>query len=200
MGEFESTKAIQSVLPNCVPNPIAWGTYAEDQNVHFLLMEFVDMKPEPLGIEQFTRMLTDLHTKGVSPNGNYGFHVPTFQGALKQPNTWTASWETFFTKMYERAFDWEQSVRGEDEEMQVLCRGMIENVIPRLLRPLETGGNEITPRLLHGDIWYGNSAMNAVTGTPLMFDASSFYGHNECKIMFEWNLDRFSQTLGISPC
>ena len=35
--------------------------------------------------------------------------------------------------------------QGADEEMQQLCQGVLDKVIPRLLRPLETGGRQIQP-------------------------------------------------------
>ena len=39
-------------------------------------------------------------------------------------------------------------------------------VIPRLLRPLETGGRQIKPSLVHGDLYSGNVSVDAVTGGP----------------------------------
>ena len=131
-------------------------------------------------IETLSAKLAELHTKGVSPNGMYGFPVPTNQGALTQPNTWADSWEKFFTEMLQRCFDWEQEMHGRDEEMQELFGAIIDKVIPRLLRPLETGGREIQPRLVHGDLWDGNTSTDAATDKPVIFDASSMYAHNEC--------------------
>ena len=56
-----------------------------------------------------------------------------------------------------------------------------DKVVPRLLRPLETGGRSIRPSLIHGDLWHGNAETDAETGEPVIFDAASFYAHNECK-------------------
>lgn len=40
-GEFESLKAIHAVSPGFVPEPYAWGKYAqEDPETYFLLAEF----------------------------------------------------------------------------------------------------------------------------------------------------------------
>lgn len=58
-----------------------------------------------------------------------------------------------------------------------------EKVILRLLRPLETGGRSIRPTLIHGDLWHGNAETDAETGQPIIFDAASFYAHNECKTL-----------------
>ena len=67
--------------------------------------------------------------------------------------------------------------------MQQLSERLISKVIPRLLRPLETGGRQIQPRLVHGDLWDGNTSTDIATDMPVIFDAASFYAHNECKTM-----------------
>ena len=42
--EFESLKAIHAVSPGFVPEPYAWGKYAEeDPETYFLLVEFRDI-------------------------------------------------------------------------------------------------------------------------------------------------------------
>jgi fructosamine-3-kinase len=66
--------------------------------------------------------------------------------------------------------------------MQELFKNMVEKVIPRLLRPLETGGDDIKPRLVHGNLWDGNARSNIMTDKPIIYDASSMYAHNECTL------------------
>jgi protein-ribulosamine 3-kinase len=186
IGEFESLKAIHSLLPGFVPEAIAQGSYASNPDVHFLLMGFLDLTGDVPDVDSLPAKLAEMHLKGVSSNGKFGFHLPSglpyLQGDFEQPNTWTSSWETLFTTMYVRIFDWEQCMHGEDEEMRILFKSMVEKVIPRLLRPLETGGNQIRASLLHGDLWDGNTGTDAATEEPLIFDATSFYGHNECML------------------
>ncbi|KAF7503601.1 hypothetical protein GJ744_003584 [Endocarpon pusillum] len=111
------------------------------------------------------------------------------KGALQQPNTWTSSWENFFTDMIQRCFHWEEDMHGIHEEMQALFPAVTEKVIPRLLRPLETGGREIQPRIVHGDLWDGNTSTDAATYKPIIFDASSMYAHNEFELG-AWSLLR----------
>ena len=106
---------------------------------------------------------------------------------MLQASGWTSSWETYFTNMYCEVFKWEKEMHGEDEEMQVLFEKIVEKVIPRLLRPLETGDNTIQPRFVHGDLWDGNASTDAITKTPVIFDGTSFYGHSECTLN-EYNL------------
>ena len=75
----------------------------------------------------------------------------------------------------------EEKSQGPDEEMQQLCDKVLTKVVPRLLRPLETGGRSIQPRLVHGDIWDGNVSTSTETDSPVIFDATCIYGHNESK-------------------
>lgn len=43
-GEYESLKAMHAVSPGFVPEPYAWGKYAqEDSETYFLLAEFRDV-------------------------------------------------------------------------------------------------------------------------------------------------------------
>jgi fructosamine-3-kinase len=173
-------KAIHAVLPDFVPQPIAQGVYALDPDINFFLMKFVDMTNEVPEVESLPKKVAEMHRKCISPTGKFGFHVPTNEGALQQPNVWMDSWEKFFSDLLQRCFDWEQQIHGENGEMQYLFKQIIDKVIPRLIRPLETGGNKIQPRLVHGDLWDGKPSTDAATQKPLIFDASSMYAHNEC--------------------
>ncbi|KAL8642823.1 MAG: hypothetical protein Q9228_000519 [Teloschistes exilis] len=180
-GEYESMKALHSTSPDLTPESIAWGTFAQADHVHLFLCEFVDMIDDLPAIEPTMKMLAELHATSSSPNGRYGFHVPTLQGTFSQFTEWTDSWEEFFAKSIRLVFENEERSQGLDEEVQHLCNQMLSNVVPRLLRPLETGGRHIEPRLIHGDIWDGNTSTNIKTSLPVVFDATCIYAHNECK-------------------
>ena len=151
-GEFASITAIYQTTPDFVPVPIAVGIYVSDPDVHFLLCEFVDMTNKVTKIDTLPTKLAELHIKGVSSNGKYKFPIPTNQGALQQPNIWTVSWEKFFSDILQRYFDWEQEIHGHTKEMQNMFESILKKVIPRLLRPLETGAREIQPRIMHGNL------------------------------------------------
>ncbi|KAL9581455.1 MAG: hypothetical protein Q9212_003890 [Teloschistes hypoglaucus] len=178
-GEYESMKALHSTSPDLTPEPIAWGTFAQADHVHFFLCEFVDMTDDLPDVEPTMKMLAELHAKSSSPTGRYGFHVPTLQGTVPQFTEWTDSWEDFFAKSITMVFENEERSQGPDEEVQHLCNQILSKVVPRLLRPLETGGRRIEPRLIHGDIWDGNTSMNVETSLPVIYDATCIYAHNE---------------------
>lgn len=178
-GEFVSMSSLHKTQPRLVPTPYAWGTYAADSNIHFFLCEFVEMTDDLPDIQELSALLAEIHCKGINPEGKYGFPVPTLQGTIPQYTDWEDSWESFFSKSIAIVMANEEKSQGLDQEMQKLCQATLEKVVPRLLRPLETGNRSIYPRLVHGDIWGGNVSTNLKTNTPVIFDATSIYGHNE---------------------
>lgn len=188
-GEFASMTAINQATPGFCPVPIAMGSYASYPDVYYYLCSFVDMTNNIAELDTLPAKLAELHSRAVCPNGKYGFPVPTNQGALIMPNAWTSSWEKFFSDMMKRLFSWEKDMHGENEEMTTLSKALIEKVVPRLLRPLETEGRQIKPRLVHGDLWDGNTSTDRATDKPVIFDASSAYAHNEYELG-AWNLPR----------
>ena len=174
--------AIHTLLPDFTPKPIAWGTYETVPNTYFFLCQFRDMVDEMPDPHRFATRLAALHQNSKSPQGKFGFHVTTYTGNLPQINEWEASWEVYFTKSMRRALDLEIEAKGTDSEFDTLVPALFDKVIPRLLHPLESDGRCVKPSLVHGDLWYANSGIDVGTGVSLIFDACSFYAHNECKL------------------
>ncbi|KAI9682128.1 MAG: hypothetical protein M1817_000182 [Caeruleum heppii] len=181
-GEFESMRAIYTLLPDFVPEPIAWGTYDTIPDTHFFLCQYRDMQSKIPGPDELAARLAALHRKSKSPNGKFGFHITTYGGNLPQLNEWEDSWETFFTKSMKWALELEREAKGPTAELDVLTPVILDRVIPRLLGPLESRGRSVKPSLVHGDLWYANSGIDAETGQPLIFDACCFYAHNEYEL------------------
>lgn len=180
-GEFESMKAIYTLLPDFAPKPIAWGTYGTILDTHFFLCQYREMMEEMPDPHKFSARLAALHQNSKSPNGQFGFHTTTYSGNLPQMNEWEENWETYFTKSMRWALKVELEAKGPDPEFEVLVPVLFDKVIPRLLRPLESEGRSVKPSLVHGDLWYANSGIDANTGESLIFDACCFYAHSECK-------------------
>ncbi len=180
--EYTSMTILHELVPDLTTIPVAWGNYAANRNIHFFVSKFVDMTddvPEP---SSFMAAIADLHMKGLSPNGKYGFHIPTFQRSMPQYTEWSDSWEEFFSNSIKRVFEFEERTHGPDPEMQKLEEAILTKVVPRLLRPLETGGRMIQPRLIHGDIWDGNVSTRVEDDSPVIFDACCIYAHNEVEL------------------
>ena len=182
-GEYEGVTALHRTAPGLVPKPVGWGTYTEDKTTHFYLCEFVKMIDELPDMPIFCERLAQMHKDSIasSPKHGFGFHVVTYEGNMYQDVTRSKSWEKLYSKAMRAFVDQERQVHGDCEDLDKLLPLLFTNVIPRLLRPLQTEGRSIRPVLVHGDIWYGNLATNTTTGDPIMFDPSLFWAHNECK-------------------
>ena len=92
------------------------------------------------------------------------------------------TWEDSWCKLYGRHFGHVLEVANKDlnwPEFEAVGQLVLEKVVPRLLLPLQSGGRFLDPCLLHGHCWDGNTATDMKTGEPFVFDACSFYGHNE---------------------
>lgn len=181
-GEYESMKLINKLIPDFSPTPVAWGEL-QDSDGYFILFSFHHLCKDELSITLFTDAVAQLHTRSIdaNPTGKFGFHMATYNGTLEQDNTWTDTWEEFYVRGMRHMLKLEEEARGPSEELQQLSGPFFDTVIPRLLRPLETGGRSIKPVLLHGDLWLGNVSTQAESENPLLFDASAFWGLNECK-------------------
>lgn len=180
-GEYESTKEIYKVSPDLISQPIGWGTYESNDNVHFFLCKFADLHDELPDIVDFCKAVADLHMKSqeLSPNGKFGFQVTTCNGTHQQYNEWSSSWEEFFTNCLRKDFEVETSIHGRSEAISEMLPAILDKVCPRLLRPLETEGRVLRPALIHGDLWDGNVAVDTKTGLPHLFDPAALWAHNE---------------------
>lgn len=135
---------------------------------------------------KFTELVAKLHKQNPSPTGQFGFPLVTYGGRNPQFFPVTKSWEECFSTGMKMIFDQEEETQGPDEELAVLRKGFFELVIPRLLRPLETEGRTLTPRLVHGDLWDGNISVDIKTGKSVIFGATPLYAHNECEHILPW--------------
>ncbi|KAF7558713.1 hypothetical protein G7046_g5443 [Stylonectria norvegica] len=177
-GEFESTKAWHSLVPENIPKPIGIGECANRPGKHFLLLEFRDMSDDMPPASDFVAVVAKGH-QAESPTGKFGFHEKTFTGNVPYDTRWCDTWEEFFTRIMKDTMKLELEAQGRDPELEQLSEQILSKVIPRLLRPMETEGRKIKPVLVHGDLWHGNVGIDNETDEPVLYDCGSFYGHNE---------------------
>jgi len=109
----------------------------------------------------------------------FGFHVTPFYGPPPMIVDWTINWEHFWTREFRSGLTYAQKMRGRNPELVQVADEFIAKVVPRLLRPLQTGGRNIKPSLCHGDLWDGNIRTDVKTQLPVVFDPCAFYGHHE---------------------
>jgi protein-ribulosamine 3-kinase len=181
-GEYHSAANISSRVKGFCPKPVGKGDYFDDMNrhVYFYLQDFHDMDvyspPDPA---ELASMLAELHRNGASPNGMFGYDVVTGGGLLARTVTWEKSWATQFTYQLKDVIKIDNEANSPWPEYDAACQQIIDHVIPRLLGALQSDGREITPTLVHGDLWEGNLAIDLETGKIIAFDCGSTYSHNE---------------------
>lgn len=168
------------VMPEIVAKPYGYGTYEKMEDIHFFLCSFHELTGDIPKIDDFPALVAELHSRKTSSDGTFGFPYETFGGRNPQLFPVSTSWEETFTSGMQRIFDSEENTHGYDEDMAQLRKAIIEKVIPRLIRPLETGPDKIQPRLVHGDLWDGNCSVDMNTGKPVIFDATCLWAHSEC--------------------
>lgn len=185
-GEFESLRAIHAACPGLVPYPYGWGKFRDQElsspDTYFLLAEFLEVGTQPPDAENFTARIAELHKSSVSPTGKFGFHVTTCHAKLPQVTDWEESWAVLYKRQLGHMIKMDVDKNGDWPEFSRICNLVLDKVIPRLLEPLQSDGRSIKPCLVHGDLWDENTATNTDTGEPFIFDAGSFYAHNEYEI------------------
>ncbi|KAI0143681.1 Fructosamine kinase-domain-containing protein [Xylariaceae sp. FL1272] len=184
-GEYESSKLIYKKQPDFIPEPLGFGKYwdVSPPETCFYLSRFVDMdvvaKPDPL---EFTARLAEMHRLSQSPTGRFGFHVPTCDGDRPHVVDWEESWATFYKKLLLGVCKLDIVANGPWPEFERALDQITSKVIPRLLDPLQSDGRVLKPCLVHGDLWEGNMGINLKTGRSLLFDAGSYFAHNEMEL------------------
>ncbi|KAK8013150.1 hypothetical protein PG991_009421 [Apiospora marii] len=178
-AEYEGEKALYEVIPDNVAAPLTWGRLQDDPNKSFFLTRFRNLRDRSPPAAQFLAILKKLHLSSISPTGRFSFHVTTYFGPPPMINDWTDSWEEYYGRQFRADIAFVQKAYGKDPDLHDLTEEIIEKVVARLLRPLQTGGRNIKPSLCHGDLWDGNVQIDVDTQQPIMFDAVCFYGHNE---------------------
>lgn len=191
-GSFESEAIFNQYAPENIPKPVAFGHYKSDPDTWFFLAEFFDMVDEVPEPSHFIPLIVRIHkdSMGKSPEGKYGFHVPTHLANIPNDNRWQDTWEAFFTQLMRKMFELEELSHGKDDRLEFLKDSLYTKVIPRLLRPLESGGRSIQPCLVHSDVWPGNMMLDVETNKVILFDSCAFWGHNEADLG-TWRAPRY---------
>ena len=189
-GTFESEKIFHHYIPEHVPKPHVWGEYNSEPDKWFYLCDFHQMVDEMPVADRFVSMITKVHRTSMGEEDRYGFHVPTYLANIPNENSWQSSWETFFTQLMIRTFEIEEEAHDRDEKFEELKEGMLGKVIPRLLRPLETGGRSIRPCLVHSDLRPGNCMPDADNDEIILFNSCAYWGHNESDLG-SWRTPRY---------
>ncbi|KAK3774016.1 hypothetical protein RRG08_030098 [Elysia crispata] len=201
-GEYASLAALHASAAVAVPKPMK--VIKNPKGGAMLVMEYLEMqslsKHSALLGEQMARL--HLHNAqlgkaqasaeksvhkqkdGVEYVAKFGFPVTTCCGYLPQDNTWADSWVDFFARKIEQQLKF-----VEEKHSDRSARPIWSNLMPNLHKLFQ--GLEITPALMHGDLWGGNAA--ETQDGPVVFDPASFYGHSEYDLAISKMFGGFGQ-------
>ncbi|EFX02465.1 kinase [Grosmannia clavigera kw1407] len=182
-GEYSAMTELFKWAPELVPKPHSWGEYSlSSPEAYFFIIQYIENTGDMPDANQLCSKLAVLHFKSQSPNGQFGFDVTTCQGWVPQAVAWQRSWTAFFTQLLKHVTNMNADVNGYWEDLDVLEKRLVANVIPRLLDALERNGRTVKPCSIHSDLWEGNTATSLQDGKVFIFDSAAFYAHNEMEI------------------
>lgn len=180
--EVEAEGLRQMKETKTIDVPFVYGVL-EDDNIPMLWLDWVQgEKTEKTDIWLGER-LAALH---LSKAEGYGYPSSTYIGKLKQNNTVTDNWVTYYRdyRLMGQVTLGKSNGRisGNREKMLMHLLENIEQWIPKT--PL--------PSILHGDLWGGNWITGS-NGKPHLIDPSIFYGDHEMEIAFTELFGGFSR-------
>ena len=169
LREMSGLNSISKTNTISTPKVFNYGIY---KGLSFLLMEYVETKTPSNGdFELLGNKLALLHK--VTKN-EFGFVEDNFIGSLPQSNRKHNSWINFYLE--ERIIPQIQLALSNSllSRKDVPSKQRLNNVCKEFF-------NDISPSLLHGDLWSGNFLI-ASDGTPYLIDPAVYYGHHEVDI------------------
>lgn len=183
-GEAMSSLMIYDLMPDFIPKPVGFGAYQQEQAAYFYLSEFVDMDvttpPDPV---EWTKRLANMHKQSQPPAGQFGFPVKTCDGKIAHTTDWEESWAVFYRTLFLGVCKRDIEANGSWPELELATEQIANAVIPQLLDNLKmSDGQKIKPCIIHGDLWEGNMGISKETNKSLLFDAGSYFAHNEMEL------------------
>ncbi len=73
LGEYHAMKTLWDTMPEMVARPYGYGTYERMEDVHFFLCSFHELTDDIPEIDDFPALVAELHKRGVSNEGKFGF-------------------------------------------------------------------------------------------------------------------------------
>jgi fructosamine-3-kinase len=171
-GMFEAEALGLQELRRCkalrVPEPVCWGHQGD---FGYLVLEWLDLKPLVGKSETaLGHALAELHHV---TSALYGWSHDNTLGTTRQKNTPDGDWVQF----------WREQRLGFQLRLAQKRDARLSEPGERLLQALDKllAGHKPEASLLHGDLWSGNAAQDAV-GKPAIFDPAVYYGDREAEI------------------
>lgn len=169
-SEFKSLRSIGELLPSYYPK--ALFTERED-NLSILVMSYHHLSPiTPSNAADAGRDLARHHR--IS-HDKFGWSMNNYIGLTPQTNEWNESWITFFRE--QRLLPMMR--RALDQGLPSIKANQIKQSVDRLDKLLS---HNVTPSLIHGDLWSGNFGFDKTTNKMLFYDPAPYFGDREVDI------------------
>ena len=160
-----------------------------DVSPKHLLMEYIETSKQAKCTQEIeaAKILSALH-KVTNDSRMYGYYYDTTIGPFSQKNEQTQyNWTLFLGQMRilpmaEICYDKGQINKEMMRRLESLCRDLYKRIDMA----------QITPSLLHGDLWSGNIVFNECSATLL--DPAIYYGDKEMDLAFILMFDTFGET------
>jgi protein-ribulosamine 3-kinase len=178
---------IQSMIPDAVPTPIAWGRLAlpATSEGYFYLASFVEFESSGLPDPSATaEVVARLHASSLGTSQMFGSPVPMYDGLFCHVNGWESNWRILFSRMIWQAYSFDRSINGRSKDLDNIIVHTITHVLPRMLDNLDKSRGGLKPCFVHGDLWEGNIGKEVETGKHFIFDSNGYYGHNEVELTY----------------
>lgn len=169
-AELKGLEAIQNT--KTLKTPISYCCGQGDVGIYFI-MEYLELIPHDTHSQLLLgEQLAKMHS--LSGKDKFGFELDNTIGTTPQLNSWQNNWITFFL---------------EDRlefQLKLIEKNYRDTELRRAAEPLLTrfpsffSGIEVSPSLLHGDLWSGNTAQDR-NGCPVVYDPAAYYGHHEAE-------------------
>ncbi|MCO5604822.1 hypothetical protein L7F22_058995 [Adiantum nelumboides] len=146
-----------------VPKPLKAGPLPGRGS--YIIMEYIEFGASR-GQAELGRKLAEMHKAGTSEKG-FGFPMDNTIGSTPQHNAWTDDWLSFYR---EHRLGYQLKLAQQqyrDNDVYAKGQKLLQNM-HLLFKDVD-----ISPCLLHGDLWSGNVAADK-EGNPVVLDPACY--------------------------
>lgn len=147
------------------------------------MLEWIDGEESFRTEEELGRGVAGLHRHRGT---HFGLEMDNYLGMLPQKNGWSDDWPAFYR---DRRLGVQLKLGQKKGAISPLRSQKLERLMARLDSFLPA---DVTPSLIHGDLWSGNW-MAGPGGRPYLIDPAVQYAHSEMELAFTELFGGFSQ-------
>ncbi|KAJ2898141.1 hypothetical protein MKZ38_004141 [Zalerion maritima] len=188
-GGFEAARILGERDASIIPRCVGWGKMLNNGGQGggrcFIVSKFYELVPVCPEPEVLAMKLARMHEAREGEEGRggrFGFGTGTFVGSVRQQVGWCDDWEEFFGGKLSAAVEaCRKNVAFGWESVSEMLPVVLERVVPRLLRPLESHGRAIRSVFLVGNFrtaWEVEGDLDDI----VVLEPAGFWGHNEYEL------------------